>query len=107
MEVMGFAGSTHPVLPRRSFDVLELGMAKPTKRSPRELQIEAFAKRRAGGTYIAAAIAVKDRLLNLRSEYLDVPNSYRGYLMVGICTCLESHLKYCYAYAAERFADHP
>ena len=92
---------------RRQFSVLELAMAKPTKRSPRELQIEAFAKRRAGGTYIAAAIAVKDRLLNLRSEYLDAPNSYRGYLVVGICTCLESHLKYCYAYAAERFADHP
>jgi hypothetical protein len=92
---------------RTSSNVLELDMAKPTKRSPRELQIEAFAKRRAGGTYVAAAVAAKDRLINLRREYLDVPTSYRGYLTVGICTCLEIHLKYCYAYAAERFVDHP
>jgi len=82
-------------------------MAKPNKSSTKELQIESFAKRRAGRTYIAAASAARERLLNLRSEYLAVPNAYRGYIMVGICTCLESHLKYCYAYAAERFADYP
>jgi hypothetical protein len=28
-------------------------------------------------------------------------------LAVGICSCLESHIKYCYAYAAERFFEHP
>jgi|SRR5882757_1546165 hypothetical protein len=90
-----------------SSHIIEIGMAKPSKSSTRELQIEAFAKRRAGRTYIAAASAAKERLLSLRREYLDVPSAYRGYIMVGICTCLESHLKYCYAYAAERFADYP
>jgi hypothetical protein len=81
-------------------------MAK-TKRSPEQLKIEEFAKRRAGATYIDASIAAKQRLLKLREEYGNVPPSYRGYLAVGICSCLESHIKYSYASAAERFVEHP
>jgi hypothetical protein len=40
-------------------------------------------------------------------EYDEAPASYRGYISVGICTCLESHIKYFYAAAAEGFDDHP
>jgi hypothetical protein len=72
-------------------------MAK-AKRTPGQLRIQEFAKRRAGATYIDASIAAKERLLRLKDEYKDTPPSYRGYLAVGICSCLESHIKYCYAY---------
>ena len=81
-------------------------MAK-AKRTPEQLKIQEFAKRRAGATYIDASIAAKERLLRLKDEYKDTPPSYRGYLAVGICSCLESHIKYGYAYAAERFFEHP
>lgn len=47
------------------------------------------------------------RLWQMREEYQNTPPSYRGYLLVGICTCLESHIKYYYAAAAEAFDDHP
>lgn len=47
------------------------------------------------------------RLWQMREEYEKTPPSYRGYLLVGICTCLESHIKYYYAAAAEAFDDHP
>jgi len=47
------------------------------------------------------------RLWQMREEYENTPPSYRGYLLVGICTCLESHIKYYYAAAAEAFDDHP
>jgi hypothetical protein len=81
-------------------------MAKP-RRAPEELKIEEFAKRRAGATYHDASFAAKLRLYKLRQEYADVPPAYQGYLAVGICSCLESHIKYFYASASERFAEHP
>lgn len=66
-----------------------------------------FAKRRAGSSYGDASRAAQDRLQQLKEEYANAPASYRGYLSVGICTCLESHIKYYYAAAAEGFDDHP
>jgi hypothetical protein len=83
-------------------------MAKsPSKRLTPQNKIVEIAKRRAGASYIDAASAAQDRLLDLREEYESTPPSYRGYLAVGICSCLESHIKYYYAAAAEGFDDHP
>lgn len=82
-------------------------MSKGPKRPPLHWKIETFARHRAGATYLDAAIAAQDRLAKLRDEYANVPASYRGYLSVGICSCLESHMKYSYGAAAERFAQHP
>jgi hypothetical protein len=80
-------------------------MAK--KPTPEQLKIESFAKRRAGATYIDASIAAKERLIKLRDHYPEAPSAYQGYLAVGICSSLESHIKYCYAHAAERLSGHP
>lgn len=77
---------------------------KPT---PEQLKIESFAKRRAGASYIDASIAARERLVKLRDQYAEAPSAYQGYLAVGICSSLESHIKYCYAHAAERFIEHP
>jgi hypothetical protein len=82
-------------------------MPKNTRRSASQQRIEDFAKRRAGASYSDAAEMAETRLLQMKEEYENVPPSYRGYLLVGICTCLESHLKYYYAAAAEAFDDHP
>lgn len=82
-------------------------MAKTQSRPFVQRKFEEFAKRRAGARYMDAAIAAQERLQRLRIEYKDVPPSYRGYLAVGICSCLESHMKYGYAAAAERFSEHP
>ena len=82
-------------------------MAKSPKRSLDQSKIEEFARRRAGARYIDGSIAAQDRLHRLREEYEKAPPSYRGYLAVGICSCLESHIKYCYAAAAEMFFRHP
>ncbi len=79
-------------------------MAKPPKQKD---AAEAFARRRAGGSYIGVAAAALRRLYQLSEDFDNVPESYKGYLLVGVVTCLESHLKYCYAHAAERFAEHP
>lgn len=80
-------------------------MAK-SNRLTGQLRIEEFASRRVGATYFDASSAARDRLMRLRQEYKDVPEAYRGYITVGICSCLESHMKYCYASAAERFSGH-
>lgn len=82
-------------------------MSKQPRRPPDHSKFEAFARRRAGAGYCDASFAVKDRLLKLKEDYERAPLSYRGYLAVGICSCLESHIKYSYADAAERFSDHP
>ena len=83
-------------------------MTKPAKRPAAQQQkIEEFARRRAGATYLDAAGAAQNRLYRLRDDFKDVPSSYRGYLAVGICSGLESHIKYSYAAAAERFFQHP
>ncbi|SRR6266851_1132498 len=81
-------------------------MVKPPKRSTAP-KIAELANRRAGASYIDASTAARDRLLQLKEEYHETPPSYRGYLAVGICSCLESHIKYYYAAAAEGFDDHP
>ena len=82
-------------------------MVKAPRRQLDQAKIAEFAKRRTGATYLDASIAAQSRLAKLRDEYEQVPPSYRGYLAVGICSCLESHIKYSYGAAAERFFEHP
>ena len=81
-------------------------MGKGIKRPLDQAKIEELAKRRAGANYNDATFAVWQRLENLKHEDNNAPRSYQGYLAVGICSCLESHIKYCYAHAAERFSSH-
>jgi GR25 family glycosyltransferase involved in LPS biosynthesis len=77
-------------------------MAKSPKRSIAQSKILELANRRGGANYSDAAMAAQDRLRKLREDYERTPASYRGYLAVGICSCLESHIKYYYAAAAGR-----
>src|SRR2546430_5564213 len=80
---------------------------KPAKLSLTQAKIHEFAKRRAGATFADVASAAHGRLRQLRDDYDEAPPSYRGYLAVGICSCLETHIKYSYAAAAESFVEHP
>ncbi|MEZ2146225.1 hypothetical protein AAE026_28595 [Bradyrhizobium sp. DN5] len=80
---------------------------KPVRRSIALNKISELANRRTGASYYDAMAAAVDRLLALTQEYEATPPSYRGYLAVGICSCLESHIKYLYAAAAEGYDDHP
>jgi hypothetical protein len=82
-------------------------MTSRPKRPAIAQKIEGFAKRRADAPYIDVSNAVQGRLRRLRDDFANVPPSYRGYLSVGICSCLESHMKYSYAAAAETFSQHP
>lgn len=81
-------------------------MARNTKRIGVRRFVD-IAGRRAGGSYSDAAFAVMDRLLKLMQEFSEAPPSYRGYLAVGVCSCMESHMKYRYAAAVEVYDDHP
>jgi hypothetical protein len=81
-------------------------MARGPRRPLDQSKIEELARRRAGANYNDASFAVWDRLEKLKADYNQAPPSYQGYLAVGICSCLESHIKYCYAHAAERFSEH-
>lgn len=85
----------------------EAAMVKAPRRQLDQTKIAEFANRRKGATYFHASIAAQDRLAKLRDEFAQVPPSYRGYLVVGICSCLESHIKYSYGAAAERFFEYP
>ncbi|WP_440637272.1 hypothetical protein ACSHT2_25555 [Bradyrhizobium sp. PUT101] len=82
-------------------------MSKAPKRLASQQRIAEFAKRRGGASYHDAAGVAEERLWRLKEDYANAPASYRKYLLVGICTCLESHIKYFYAAAAEAFDDFP
>jgi hypothetical protein len=83
-------------------------MAKQGTKPPRQAEaIEAYASRRRGANYQDAYRAAKRRLRNLSSEFEQAPPSYRSFILVGICTALECHLKYFYGHATERYAGHP
>src|SRR4051794_34667592 len=83
-------------------------MGKNSGRKPRETEkAQDFARRRGGANYQDAYRAAKSRLKQLAKDFETTPVSYRGFLLVGICTAMESHLKYFYAHATDRFAAHP
>ena len=82
-------------------------MAKQGRPVRQQDDIAGFAARRKGANYQDAYRAAALRLKSLYSEYEHAPNAYRAFILVGICTALESHLKYFYAYATERYAGKP
>ena len=82
-------------------------MARGVRRSIGEANIREIAERRGGSNYQDGYRAAKKRLYALSEEFEKVPESYRGYLAVGICSSMESHIKCFYAYAAERFWNYP
>ncbi|MGJ4994688.1 hypothetical protein ACQR0Z_09765 [Bradyrhizobium sp. HKCCYLS3077] len=82
-------------------------MSKNSRRLASQLKIAEFSKRRGGASYLDAAGVAEERLWQLKVDYANAPASYQKYLRVGICTCLESHIKYLYAAAAEAFDDFP
>ena len=83
-------------------------MAKNFGRKPRDTEkVQGFAQRRGGANYQDAYRASKSRLKQLAKDFEDTPISYRGFLLVGVCTAMESHLKYFYAHATDRYASHP
>jgi hypothetical protein len=85
-----------------------LVVAKRSGRPPRDTdKIQGFAMRRGGANYQDAYRAAKSRLKQLAKDFENVPKAYQGFVLVGICTAMESHLKYFYAHATDRYASHP